>query len=84
VRRSNLKDRLFVYYGGADMVVCVATAKMDEFMLQLSYEHEPVQVVFQLIGKCCSKSGKSSAKTQDISMAMCEVRMKVKINKLAT
>jgi len=26
------------------MVVCVATAKMDEFMLQLSYEHEPVQV----------------------------------------
>jgi predicted GH43/DUF377 family glycosyl hydrolase len=39
-----LKDQLFVYYGGADMVVCVATAKMDEFMLQLSYEHEPVQV----------------------------------------
>jgi Zn finger protein HypA/HybF involved in hydrogenase expression len=37
-----LEDRLFVYYGGADMVVCVATAKMDEFMLQLSYEHEPV------------------------------------------
>ena len=39
-----LKDQLFVYYGGADMVVCVATAKMDEFMLKLSYEHEPVQV----------------------------------------
>jgi hypothetical protein len=39
-----LKDQLFVYYGGADMVVCVATAKMDEFMLQLSYEPEPVQV----------------------------------------
>jgi predicted RNA-binding Zn-ribbon protein involved in translation (DUF1610 family) len=39
-----LKDQLFVYYGGADMVVCVATAKMGEFMSQLSYEHEPVQV----------------------------------------
>ena len=26
------------------MVVCVATAKMSEFMSQLSYEHEPVQV----------------------------------------
>ncbi len=39
-----LKDQLFVYYGGADMVVCVATAKMSEFMSQLSYEHGPVQV----------------------------------------
>jgi hypothetical protein len=26
------------------MVVCVATAKMSEFMSQLSYAHEPVQV----------------------------------------
>ena len=26
------------------MVVCVATAKMSEFMLKLSDEHEPVQV----------------------------------------
>jgi predicted GH43/DUF377 family glycosyl hydrolase len=39
-----LNDQLFVYYGGADMVVCVATAKMNEFMSQLSYEHEPIQV----------------------------------------
>ena len=39
-----LNDQLFVYYGGADMVVCVATAKMSEFMSQLSYEREPVQV----------------------------------------
>jgi len=39
-----LNDQLFVYYGGADMVVCVATAKMSEFMSQLSYECEPVQV----------------------------------------
>jgi hypothetical protein len=38
-----LKDQLFVYYGGADMVVCVATAKMNEFMSQLSYEHEPMR-----------------------------------------
>jgi hypothetical protein len=35
-----LNDRLFVYYGGADMVVCVATAKMSEFMSQLSYNKE--------------------------------------------
>jgi beta-1,2-mannobiose phosphorylase / 1,2-beta-oligomannan phosphorylase len=39
-----LNDRLFVYYGGADMVACVATAKMSEFMAQLSYEREGVQV----------------------------------------
>ena len=41
-----LKDELFVYYGGADMVVCVATAKMNEFMSQLSYEHETPQVSY--------------------------------------
>jgi hypothetical protein len=39
-----LNDRLFVYYGGADMVVCVATAKMSEFMSRLSYEREPAPV----------------------------------------
>lgn len=30
------------------MVVCVATAKISEFMSQLSYEHEPVQVSITL------------------------------------
>jgi predicted GH43/DUF377 family glycosyl hydrolase len=43
-----LNDRLFVYYGGADMVVCVATAKMSEFMTQLSYEREGVQVSYSI------------------------------------
>ena len=38
-----LKDQLFVYYGGADMVVCVATVKMGAFMSQLSREHDPVR-----------------------------------------
>jgi predicted GH43/DUF377 family glycosyl hydrolase len=41
-----LNDRLFVYYGGADMVTCVATAKMSEFLAQLSYEREAVQVSY--------------------------------------
>jgi predicted GH43/DUF377 family glycosyl hydrolase len=35
-----IQDRLFVYYGGADMVVCVATAEMSEFMAHLSKEGE--------------------------------------------
>jgi len=43
-----LNDTLFVYYGGADMVVCVATAKMNEFLSQLSYEREEIQVSYPL------------------------------------
>ncbi len=39
-----LNDQLFVYYGGADMVVCVATAKMSEFMSQLSHDKETAPV----------------------------------------
>ena len=46
-----IKDRLFVYYGGADMVVCVASAKLNHFLEQLSTNHKetkpasiPVQV----------------------------------------
>jgi predicted GH43/DUF377 family glycosyl hydrolase/predicted RNA-binding Zn-ribbon protein involved in translation (DUF1610 family) len=35
-----IKGRLFVYYGGADMVVCVATAVMGDFMEQLSTNHK--------------------------------------------
>lgn len=31
-----IEDRLFVYYGGADSHVCVATAKLDEFLDRLS------------------------------------------------
>ena len=41
-----LNDRLFVYYGGADMVTCVATAKISEFLARLSYEREAAQVSY--------------------------------------
>jgi predicted GH43/DUF377 family glycosyl hydrolase len=43
-----LNDRLFVYYGGADMVTCVATAKMSEFLAHLSCEREAVQVSYPI------------------------------------
>jgi hypothetical protein len=78
-----LKDRLFVYYGGADMVVCVATAKMDEFMLQLSYEHEPVQVSVPINPvNVAVNPVKVPAKTQEHIYGYCvKCRMKVKINK---
>jgi len=78
-----LKDRLFVYYGGADMVVCVATAKMDEFMLQLSYEHEPVQVSVPINPvNIAVNPVKVPAKTQEHIYGYCvKCRMKVKINK---
>ncbi|MHB8104922.1 MAG: glycoside hydrolase family 130 protein, partial [Dehalococcoidales bacterium] len=37
-----IKDRLYVYYGGADTVVCVATAKLNGFLEQLvMYHKEP-------------------------------------------
>lgn len=36
-----IKDTLLVYYGGADMVVCVATAKLDDFVNQLLSTKEP-------------------------------------------
>jgi beta-1,2-mannobiose phosphorylase / 1,2-beta-oligomannan phosphorylase len=35
-------DRLIVYYGGADMVTCVATANLDEFVKALVKGKEPV------------------------------------------
>lgn len=43
-----INGRLFVYYGGADMVVCVASAKMGEFMSQLSFQTESIQVSYPL------------------------------------
>jgi predicted GH43/DUF377 family glycosyl hydrolase len=39
-----INERLFVYYGGADMVTCVATAQLDEFISQLEHQRESVQV----------------------------------------
>ena len=35
-----IKDRLFVYYGGADMVVCVASVKLNGFLEQLTTNHK--------------------------------------------
>ena len=34
-----INDRLFVYYGGADMVVCVASVKLEHFLDQLATNH---------------------------------------------
>jgi Zn finger protein HypA/HybF involved in hydrogenase expression len=38
-----INDRLFVYYGGADMVVCVASAKLESFMAQLVTYHREIK-----------------------------------------
>ena len=38
-----IKDRLFVYYGGADMVVCVASAELNQFLDQLSTNHREIK-----------------------------------------
>jgi predicted GH43/DUF377 family glycosyl hydrolase len=35
-----INNRLFVYYGGADTVVCVASAKLDQFLEQLATNHK--------------------------------------------
>jgi predicted GH43/DUF377 family glycosyl hydrolase len=38
-----INDRLFVYYGGADTVVCVASVKLNGFLEELATNHkEPV------------------------------------------
>ncbi|HEX8923949.1 MAG TPA: hypothetical protein VF828_04420, partial [Patescibacteria group bacterium] len=37
-----INDKLFVYYGGADSNVCVATADLDEFLKQLTYSETAV------------------------------------------
>jgi len=36
-----IKDRLFIYYGGADTVVCVATANAEEFLQELMGGKKP-------------------------------------------
>jgi hypothetical protein len=38
-----INDRLFVYYGGADMFVCVASAKLDRFLEQLATNHKEIE-----------------------------------------
>lgn len=36
-----IKDRIFIYYGGADTVVCVATANAEEFLQDLMHGKKP-------------------------------------------
>ena len=43
-----LKQQLFIYYGGADMVVCVATANLSDFLSQLCFERETEQVSYPI------------------------------------
>ncbi len=72
-----LNDRLFVYYGGADMVTCVATAKMSEFMAQLSYEREGVQVSYPI-----HPPSDVSAKTEEHIQGFCmKCRMELEMKK---
>jgi beta-1,2-mannobiose phosphorylase / 1,2-beta-oligomannan phosphorylase len=40
--------RLFVYYGGADTYVCVATAPFDDFMRDLARERRPSMSIFPI------------------------------------
>src|SRR5208283_3746855 len=40
-----IKNRLFVYYGGADMVVCVATATLNHFLEELVTNHKEAKPV---------------------------------------
>ena len=41
-----IQDRLFVYYGGADMVTCVATANINAFLASLRRESEAVEISY--------------------------------------
>jgi ssDNA-binding Zn-finger/Zn-ribbon topoisomerase 1 len=40
-----INDRLFVYYGGADMVVCVASTKLNNFLEELATNHKELKPV---------------------------------------
>ena len=39
----NMNTNLYVYYGGADTVVCVAGAKTDQFVANLK-KHKPLEL----------------------------------------
>ena len=45
-----INGRLFVYYGGADMVVCVATAKLNRFLEELVTNHKEAKPVSIPVG----------------------------------
>jgi beta-1,2-mannobiose phosphorylase / 1,2-beta-oligomannan phosphorylase len=42
-----INERLFVYYGGADMVTCVASVKLNGFLEQLTENHKETAVKSQ-------------------------------------
>jgi len=43
-----IKDRLFVYYGGADTVVCVASVKVNGFLAELMSHHKESAVLDEI------------------------------------
>jgi len=65
-----INDRLFVYYGGADMVVCVATATLNHFLEELVTNHKeakpvsipivlhPAEEIFPPVKASCIKCGR--------------------------
>jgi predicted GH43/DUF377 family glycosyl hydrolase len=59
-----INDTLFVYYGGADSYVCVATANIDQFLTQLKKtgnpELEPTIIDYKKNNKQKSKNLKKS------------------------
>jgi beta-1,2-mannobiose phosphorylase / 1,2-beta-oligomannan phosphorylase len=40
-----IKDRLFIYYGGADTVVCVASVMLDKLLNELTTNHKEIKDV---------------------------------------
>lgn len=74
-----INGRLFVYYGGADMVVCVASAIMDEFMSQLSYETEGAHVSYPMTPPPDVKTIKEEHKDEHIEGYCVKCRSKKKI-----
>ncbi len=52
-----INDRLFVYYGGADTVVCVASAKLGPFIEQLVTNHKETKPESRPLRTMINKEG---------------------------
>lgn len=63
---ATIDDRLFVYYGGADTVVCVASVKLDYFLQQLCTLHKETTAV-----KTTASSPGSTEKTMTMVKGYC-------------
>jgi len=57
-----INERLFVYYGGADMVTCVASVKLNGFIEQLAENHKETVVKSQAQISAMSENIPESAK----------------------